>query len=138
MKFSIFIAPLLFSGADPAEGWDLLAGFYVDTVNGATVKTGIALTGPYEYDPDRPHYYGGFHYMDVEYGLEGGKVSLGAGHHVGHGVDRLGVSYARLETQDLAGVEAVLSQMGLSLKLGYYAGLDGSDDAFLLGLGMGL
>jgi len=56
---------------------------------------------------------------------------------VGHGLDRYGLSYAHLRTQDLAGFELVISQMGMSAKLGYYPGLHGTDNRLLLGLGFG-
>lgn len=138
MRTTLLIAALLFARAVSAGGLDLLAGAYLDTLNSANLKVGMALAEPYDYDPERPYFYGGFHYADVEYGLKGAKISLGVGQHIGHGADRIGLSFARLAAQDLAGVEAVVSQMGLSLKAGYYLGLDGTDDAFLLGVGLGL
>lgn len=78
-------------------------------MNRVNLKAGIALPVPHEYDPQLPHhYYGKFHYADVEYGLEGAKLSVGVGQYIGHGADRFGLSYARLEAQDLAGLEAVI------------------------------
>lgn len=47
---------------------------YLDTVNKANIKAGLILSEPYEFNPDRPHYFGSFHYMDVEVGLEGQKM----------------------------------------------------------------
>jgi len=110
---------------------------YVDTMNKANLKLGMALNDNYEYDEDRPHYYGGFKYADFELGMEGRKITLGAGYHIGHGIDRIGISYADFEKQELAGIEAVISQMGASIKIGYYKGRHNTDNQWLLGIGMG-
>ena len=132
-----FLAGLLL--CPPVIGKELggLAGAYVDTLNMVNVKGGLTLSDPFEPDPDLPHYYGSFHYADIELGLEGQKLTVGVGQHVGHGLDRIGLSYARIRSQDLAGLEAVVSQMSMSVKLGYYQGLEGTGNRLLLGIGMG-
>lgn len=128
---------MLFSQASLSSDIAWLAGAYVDTLNSANIKGGIVLNAPYEYDEARPHYSGSFKYADAEVGLNGSKVSFGFGSHIGHGLDRFGLSYAQLKTQDLAGVEAVISQMGMSVKVGYYLGLSDTKDRWLIGLGFG-
>jgi hypothetical protein len=42
-----------------------------------------------------------------------------------------------VKSQDLAGVESVLSYMGGSVKLGYYFGLNGTKNCILIGFGFG-
>jgi hypothetical protein len=113
-----------------------LAGAYVDSLNLVNVKAGVAFPEGDEIDPES-HYYGSFRYGDVEVGLDGAKVSLGFGQYVGHGLDRIGLSYAHLDNGELGGFEAVVSQMAMSFKVGYYLGLAHSGDRFLLGVGMG-
>lgn len=137
MRFILLIFCLLFSRVSLASDITWLAAAYVDTVNSANLKAGIVFKEPYEYTEERPHYYGSFNYADIEVGLNGNKVSLGMGSEIGHGIDRIGLSYAHLDKQDLAGVEAVISQMGLSVKLGYYVGLDDTSNKWLIGIGLG-
>lgn len=137
MKNFIFLISLLFSTPSWSDEISWLAGIYVDTLNKVNVKGGIVLNDEYEYDEKQSHYFGSFKYIDLEAGLEGNKISFGVGHHIGHGLDRIGLSYASLKQQDLAGIEAVISQMGVSVKLGYYAGLNGTSDKWLFGIGLG-
>ena len=114
-----------------------LGAAYIDTLNKGNVNFGIIFNEPYEYDDSKPHYYGSLKYADFEVGVEGFKTSLGVGEHVGHGIDRIGLSYARLHTQDLAGFEAISSQMGMSFKFGYYLGLHNTNNRLLIGIGVG-
>ena len=131
------ITCMLFTHASLSSDVSWLAAGYVDTLNKVNIKGGIVLNDSYEPDEERPYYFGAFKYADLEIGAEGEKLTVGVGHHIAHGLDRIGLSYAKLETQDLTGIEAVISQMGMSLKLGYYHGLNDTDNKWLLGLGFG-
>lgn len=133
-----FLSGLLCSQDSISSEITWLGGIYADTLTKANIKAGISLNEKYEYNEEKPHYYGSFKYADIELGGDGSKVSVGIGHNVGHGADRIGLSYARLKNQDLVGFEAVLSQMGGSIKLGYYKGLNDTNDQWLLGIGIGL
>ncbi len=137
MRSLVLLLGLLLS--QPSLGNDIswLGAAYIDTLNKADVKVGIALKDPYEYDEARPYYYGSFKYVDFEVGVEGIKATFGSGSSVGHGIDRVGLSYAKMSTQDLAGVETVISQMGMSVKFGYYLGMDNTKNRWLLGIGFG-
>lgn len=128
---------LFFSQTSLSSDTSWLAGIYLDNLNKANIKGGITFNDDYEYNEDNPHYYGSFKYSDIEIGLEGYKLSVGVGQNIGHGLDRIGLSYAWLDTQDLAGVEAIISQMGMSIKIGCYFGLDNTSDKFLIGVGLG-
>jgi len=130
------ISCLLFSQTANCADNQWLAGVYLDTLNKLNIKGGITFLEAKAKDPE-PYDYGSFKYADVEFGYEGSKVSLGAGLNSRHGLDRIGVSYARLRSQDMAGVESVLSYMGGSVKLGYYLGLDGTKNRILMGFGFG-
>jgi len=133
----MFMVALAFSQPVFSVETNLLSAAYIDTMNKVNIKAGIAFNEPYEYSEEMPHYYGSFKYIDFELGLEGTKVSIGKGVQAGHGIDRIGISYAKFKTQDLAGIEAIISQMGMSIKLGYYAGLEDTDDKWLVGVGFG-
>jgi hypothetical protein len=137
MRLIAFIIGLMFSQASMSADVTFLGAAYVDTVNSVNVKCGVVFNEPYEYDEEKPYYYGSFKYADVEVGLNGSKLTVGFGSQIGHGLDRVGLSYAKLNTQELAGVEAVISQMFMSIKLGYYLGLDNTNNRWLFGLGFG-
>ncbi len=136
-RIILLAACLLFSqaGCGADTGW--LLGAYADTLNKLDVKGGIAFKGAEPNDPERRWLGPSFLYADGELGLEGVKVSAGGGHYIGHGLDRWGLSYAHFKSQDLVGLELVSSQMILSLKLGYYVGLNHTKNRLLLGAGFG-
>jgi hypothetical protein len=136
MRLFILISSLLFSQTAICGDTEWLAGVYVDTLNKVNIKGGITLSNPKAKDP-KPFDFGSFKYADLELGYEGSKISLGAGLYSRHGLDRIGFSYAHLKSQDLAGVESVLSSMGLNVKLGYYFGLNSTKNRILVGLGFG-
>ncbi len=136
-----------------------LQGVYYDNMNKANVKEGILFTGSIPEDTrtaeEKLHWQARnipFKYADVELGVEGAKATVGTGVLTGSEIPmfaRIGVSYAHFRSQNLAGMEAVYSigapaqesglfPVGLSLKIGYYLGLQGTQNRFLLGVGMGL
>lgn len=132
-----------------------LQGVYYDNLNKLNLKEGVAFMGkPIEHKDAKPWPYADipFSYADVEAGAEGVKLTLGRGIVSGPEMPvlpRIGLSYAHLRTQNLAGVEAVLSAgipaseatyipIGMSLKVGYYVGLNGTPNRLMIGLGMGL
>lgn len=152
------VCALLLCGAATAEPQTVLPqhdtlwlqGAYYDSLNKLNLKEGIAFLGSYtpgKYEDDIP-----MKYADIELGEEGVKGTLGMGHFVSSEfpfVIRAGLSYAHFKTQDLAGVEAVLSPgfpagmgvpipVGMSLKLGFYHGLNHTPDRFMVGLGFGI
>ncbi|HQS59378.1 MAG: hypothetical protein B7Y56_13390 [Gallionellales bacterium 35-53-114] len=137
MKLITLLFGLLFFQTAIADDTDWIGGIYIDTVNSINIKGGIVLNDNNPLDPDRPHYYGSFKYTDLELGLGGSKISFGFGDSIGHGLNRIGLSYAHLRSQDMAGFEWIVSQMGGSFKLGYYWGLDGTKNQMLLGFGLG-
>lgn len=137
MRICALLAGMSLSQVSLGNNISWLGAAYLDTLNKANIKLGVVLNEPYEYDEARPHYYGSFKYVDFEVGVEGNKASIGVGSSIGHGIDRVGISYARMNTQDLAGIESVISQMGMSIKLGYYFGLDNTKNRWLLGVGLG-
>ena len=115
-----------------------LLGVYYDNLNKVNIKGGALL---YDAPADcyRPPHCGGrtYKYADAELGLEGLKLTAGKGVDEMESSARVGLSYANFHKQKLAGVETVMFAMGLSLKLGYYAGLQHTPNRFLLGLGLG-
>jgi hypothetical protein len=129
---------LLLSPATEAADISWLAGIYTDTMNKVNIKGGIALNGPEEKSGEDEGYHSrSFKYADVEVGLEGTKITLGAGISSFESIGRTGLSYAELHGDKLVGIEAVVSAMGGSFKLGYYAGLQGAPNEFLIGFGIG-
>lgn len=160
-----FACGLLLCGAASAEPqvvspdhktlW--LQGVYYDSLNKLDLKEGIALLGSYtprKFDPDKPWEEDDIPiiYTDIELGGEGVKGALGAGYFVSSEFPltvRAGLSYAHFRTQDLAGVEGVLSPgfpaefglpvpVGMSLKLGWYRGLNHTPNRWLIGIGFGI
>ncbi len=136
-----------------------LQGLYYDNMNKANLKEGILFMSPPEHKspPDESHPWKPedipFKYADIELGMEGVKVSAGTGMITGPEIPilpRIGVSYAHLKTQDLAGIEAVASigvpagegsfaiPLGVSVKIGYYKGLNHTPNRWMIGLGFGL
>lgn len=146
-------------GAQPAHAVDAvwLQGVYYDSMNKLNLKEGVAFMGPPIEHKPRPGANWAFAdipftYADVEAGAEGYKLTLGRGIVNGPEIpvlSRVGLSYAHFRTQNLAGLEAVLSAgapasegagipVGVSLKIGYYLGLAGTPNRLMIGLGMGL
>jgi hypothetical protein len=138
MKSMLLVLCLLLSPATEAANIAWLAGIYTDTMNKVNIKGGIVLNGREEKSGEDGGYHSrSFNYADVEFGLEGSKITLGAGTSNFESLGRIGISYAELHGDKLAGVESVVSAMGGSFKLGYYAGLNGAADEFLIGFGIG-
>lgn len=135
-RFAIIISSLLISQAAYCADNQWLLGVYADTLNKLNVKGGFTF---FETKPGNSESFdfGSFKYTDFEVGYEGNKVTLGAGLYSRHGLDRIGISYAQMKTQDLVGVESVMSYMGGSVKLGYYFGLNDTANRFLFGFGFG-
>lgn len=141
---------------EPQVLW--LQGAYYDNLNKLNLKEGIAFLGPYtpvRFDPEKPWQEDDIpiKYADIELGGKGVKGTLGMGHYFASEwpvIMRAGLSYAHFRTQDLAGVEAVVSggfpvpgsdlpiPVGVSFKLGLYAGLNHTPNRFMIGLGLGL
>lgn len=123
-----------------ASDFHPLLGGYVDTLNKLDLKVGVTydLSNEIEIESDELPFDGSsFLYSDLEVGYEGKKIALGLGEYTHHGLDRIGLSYAYIQENNLIGIEAVSSNMGISLKVGYYSGLSDADDQFLFGLGIG-
>lgn len=141
-KTLALVGMLVFSQACSATDFSVLGGAYVDTLNKFNVKAGFILRDAHDYIPESTQHSDPFTYADFEVGIEGTKITVGNGDFYEGGFSRAGLSYAQLRTQDLAGFELVTSQliaadMALSVKLGYYFGLRGTDNRLLLGLGFG-
>jgi hypothetical protein len=149
------LTALLCAPAAHAAGAMWLQGLYYDNLNKLNLKEGVAFMGkPIEHKDAQPWPYSDipYTYADVEAGAEGVKLTVGRGEVTGPEMPvlpRIGLSYAHFRTQNLAGIEAVLSTgipateetwipLGMSLKIGYYVGLAGTPNRLMLGLGMGL
>ena len=136
MKFYIIISSLFISQAACCGENQWLAAGYIDTLNKLNIKGGVTFLETKTEDPE-PFDFGAFKYADIELGIEGIKLTVGSGVNTRHGLDRIGVSYARMKSQDLIGVESVISNLGGSVKLGYYFGLNGTANCILVGFGFG-
>lgn len=119
-----------------------LGGVYLDNLNHLNVKLGVALyervyvseSADVNSSPRFSHL--NFIYSDLEYGEEGGKVSIGVGQSPYGGVYRVGFSYGHLNKKNMFGVEGVLSMLLLSLKAGAYQTED-SEMKYMIGVGAG-
>lgn len=156
--FFIFVFGLLLSGAAAGADAIWLQGAYFDNLNKANIKEGVLFLGKPEREltPEERAAWKSqnipFKYADVELGVEGAKATMGIGVVTGPEIPllpRIGLSYAHFRTQNLAGVEAVMSAgapaepgipipVGISFKVGYYVGLGGTPNRFMAGLGLGL
>lgn len=158
LKYTCVLAlasALFWASAAHARDALWLQGVYYDNLNKLNLKEGVAFMGkPIPNKNAEPWPYSDipFTYADVEAGAEGYKLTAGRGIVTGPEMPvlpRVGLSYAHLRTQNLAGVEAVMSvgvpategtciPIGISLKIGYYVGLAGTPNRLMIGLGMGL
>ena len=137
-RFRILLAMLLLCASQAGHATEIawLRGIYADTLNKANVRAGFAFYNPRQLVSAR-HVGRRFKYVDLEIGLEGTKLGMGFGRDNAQTWRRFGLSYADLQGSRLLGVETLMSAMGATLKLGYYNGLDGASDRFLLGIGVG-
>lgn len=114
--------------SDERMPFDLLAGVYLDSFTGLSVKGGAF----YEIGETETGLY-----ADIELGTEAQKISAGLGKYSGPTLFRLGLSVAQEDSDNHFGLEGVLSLLLVSVKFGVYSDSNSSNEIFSIGFGLG-
>lgn len=117
-----------------AQGFMPMLGAYVDTFTGISGKGGVAYSFSSLEEAEDSSF---LIYSDVEFGTKAYKITLGPAYSTGLLFSRVGVSYAKKDSNEYIGVEALYFAVLLSFKFGIYADPDSDGNIVTAGFGIG-
>jgi len=136
LKRTVIVITLVFLPATLLRAQGILPsiGLYLDSFTGLSGKGGFIYAFSSLAEEEDSSF--GL-YADYEFGSQASKITLGPAYATGLTISRVGISFAKKDSQNYVGVEWQQFIMFFSLKLGIYEEPDSGDKFATLGFGLG-